>query len=386
MAENCTRKLIVEICNAKNLMPKDGQETASAYAIVDFNGQRRRTKTKFRDLNPVWDEKVEFLVHDIESIGTEILEINLYNDKKIGKRSNFLGKVKLAGNAFVKAGDETLVYYPLEKRSVFSQIKGEIGVKVFYVDEEAPPALAEAAMEQKAEKAKEKPPENPKLEEDKKEEKKVEEKKEEEGKKEEEKPKEEAPKEEEKANPPPAESSNSQDAIQATAPVTTPPPAEVENPPLTQKKESPTKVGTQADEAFQEAWQSNSGGLTPETRAKVYLSPKLWYLRLTVIQTQDLQLGLGSEAKVRNPELYVKAQLGAQHFKTGRTQVGSAWNEDLVFVAAEPFEPVLVVTVEDASNERSVVQAKSHVASIKRRTDDKVELKSRWFNLVGGEN
>ncbi|MBA0820257.1 hypothetical protein Gohar_022365, partial [Gossypium harknessii] len=123
MAENCTRKLIVEICNANNLMPKDGQGTASAYAIVDFAGQRRRTKTKFRDLNPVWDEKLEFLVHDIGSMASEILEINLYNDKKIGKRSNFLGKIKLAGTVFVSAGAESLVYYSLEKRSVFSQVK-----------------------------------------------------------------------------------------------------------------------------------------------------------------------------------------------------------------------------------------------------------------------
>ncbi|XP_021281969.1 protein QUIRKY [Herrania umbratica] len=230
MAENCTRKLIVEICNAKNLMPKDGQGTASAYAIVDFDGQRRRTKTKLRDLNPVWDEKLEFLVHEIESMATEILEINLYNDKKTGKRSTFLGKVKLAGSVFVKAGDESLVYYPLEKRSVFSQIKGEIGVKVFYVDEETPPVAAEAAAEEKAGAAGEKPLENPKPEEDKKEEK-VEEKKEEE-----EKPKEESPKEEEKPNPPPAENSNPQDAAPAATPATTAPSAEVENPPLAHKE------------------------------------------------------------------------------------------------------------------------------------------------------
>ncbi|KAH1032931.1 hypothetical protein J1N35_045105 [Gossypium stocksii] len=523
MAENCTRKLIVEICNANNLMPKDGQGTASAYAIVDFAGQRRRTKTKFRDLNPVWDEKLEFLVHDIGSMTSEILEINLYNDKKIGKRSNFLGKIKLAGTVFVSAGAESLVYYSLEKRSVFSQVKGEIGVKIFYVDEEAAPTPAE----QKEETAEEKPPEEEKPAEEN---------------------KEEAPKEEEKPNPPPPESSNPQDAVAASTSETNPAPEEENNQPLANKEEPPTEtakdkaetgksteliinnlelrslsgdhnrmgydlvdpmpflyvrvvkakvankepacplhakivigthsiktktqidrdwdqvfafdkeglnssslevsvwteegkneeapsslvesclgtvsfdlqevpkrvppdsplapqwyslesesetgndvmvavwVGTQADEAFQEAWQSDSGGLIPETRAKVYLSPKLWYLRLTVIQTQDLQLHLVSEAKVRSPEIYVKALLGAQLFKTSRTQVGSAWNEDLVFVAAEPFEPFLVVKVEDASNGQSVGEVKIHVSSIDRRTDDKTEVKSRWFNLIGGEN
>ncbi|GMI85459.1 multiple C2 domain and transmembrane region protein 14 [Hibiscus trionum] len=529
-AENGTRKLVVEICNANNLMPKDGQGTASAYAIVDFDGQRRRTKTKFRDLNPVWDEKLEFLVHDIESMASEMLEINLYNDKKTVKRSTFLGKIKLSGSLFVKSGDESLVYYPLEKRSVFSQVKGEIGVKVYYVDEEAAPVQAD----QKEETVDEKPPENEKPEPELEEEKKVEEK--------------------EKASPPPPETSNQQpqEAAADSAPETNQTPAETENQPVANKEEPPAETakdkgetgksselavindlelrslsgdhnrigydlvdrmpflyvrvvkaklankeleasalhakliigthniktktqfdkdwdqvfafdkeainsstlevsvwiegekneeqkeassclgtvsfdlqevpkrvppdsplapqwytlesesesdtlpgndvmiaawfGTQADEVFQEAWQSDSGGLIPETRAKVYLSPKLWYLRLTVIQTQDLQLDLGSEAKVRSPELYVKAQLGAQLFKTSRTQVGSAWNEDLVFVAAEPFEPFLVVSVEDASSGQSVGEAKIHVSSIDRRTDDKTEVKSRWFNLIGGEN
>ncbi|KAB2607692.1 hypothetical protein D8674_010860 [Pyrus ussuriensis x Pyrus communis] len=113
-------------------------------------------------------------------------------------------------------------------------------------------------------------------------------------------------------------------------------------------------IGTQADEEFREA----SGGLIPETRAKVYLSPKLWYLRLTVIQSQCLQLGSGSEAKpanAQNPELYVKVQLGPQLFKTSMTAIGSTsssssnstWNEDLVFVVAKPFEPFLFFIVED---------------------------------------
>ncbi|XP_047179408.1 protein QUIRKY-like [Vigna umbellata] len=160
MGESSGRKLMVQVCNAKNLMPKDGQGTASAYAIVDFDGQRRRTNTKSRDLNPQWDETLEFIVHDKDSMASEILEVNLYNDKKTGKRSTFLGKVKLSGSTFVKSGSETVAYYPLEKRSVFSQIKGELGLKVWYVDD---PPETENTGEQKAESAppaEEKPPEN----------------------------------------------------------------------------------------------------------------------------------------------------------------------------------------------------------------------------------
>nr|GMD82802.1 protein QUIRKY [Ipomoea batatas] len=68
------RKLIVEIYNAKNLMPKDGQGTASAYLLVGFDGHRRRTTTKFWDLNLQWDERLEFLVHDSESMASKMLE------------------------------------------------------------------------------------------------------------------------------------------------------------------------------------------------------------------------------------------------------------------------------------------------------------------------
>jgi hypothetical protein len=45
--------------------------------------------------------------------------------------------------------------------------------------------------------------------------------------------------------------------------------------------------GTQADEAFPDAWHSDAGGQV-QFRSKVYLSPKLWYLRVNVIEAQDL--------------------------------------------------------------------------------------------------
>ncbi|KAM1514514.1 hypothetical protein ACFX10_013723 [Malus domestica] len=108
---------------------------------------------------------------------------------------------------------------------------------------------------------------------------------------------------------------------------------------------------------------------------------------LTVIQTQGLQLGSESEAKpakAPNPELYVKAQLGPQLFKTSRTAIGStssssgnpSWNEDLVFVVAEPFEPFLFLTVEYVTNGQSVGHAKVHVPSIEKRSDDWAAPKS----------
>ncbi|GER32640.1 C2 calcium/lipid-binding plantphosphoribosyltransferase family protein [Striga asiatica] len=544
MAETCSRKLTVEVCNAKNLMPKDGQGTASAYAIVDFDGQRRRTRTILRDLNPQWDEKLEFSVLDSAAMADEMLELNLYNDKKTGKRSTFLGKVKISGSTFVKSGDDVpLVYYPLEKRSVFSQIKGEIGLKVWYTDEEPPPAPAPEKNDAPTPPAsEEKPPEEEKVEEKKSDpEAKENEKKEAEPKSAQEESKEEEKPPETTAPPvppspkpaAPTESEHPPISQQTAAPIpkksivteSSKSTAEIEsqifrkitggaadrrtafdlvdqmpflfvrvvkakisNPDLAEptfcakliigthsiktrsqpansewdqvfafdkeglnsssleisiiaEKKIPEKetteetsfgtvsfdlqevpkrvppdsplapqwyslegegspgndvmlsvwVGTQADEAFQEAWQSDSGGLIPETRAKVYLSPKLWYLRLTVIQTQDLQLVLGPEP--RSPrnllELYVKAQLGPQVFKTSRTCIGSTnptWNEDLIFVAAEPFEPFLTITVEDASSTRPMGHARVQIATVDRRTDDKSEPRSTWYNLTGDDD
>ncbi|EHA8590083.1 FT-interacting protein 3 [Cocos nucifera] len=544
-------------------MPKDGQGTASAFVIVDFDGQRRRTKTKLRDLNPQWDEKLEFLVHDPDALPTETLEINVYNDKKTGRRNTFLGKVKISGASLLawrgtseaEAQASPLVYYPLEKRSVFSQIKGEIGLRICYVDEAPPPAAAateacpaaaeqkpddrQAAGQEKKAEGNGKPPatvtdgEKP------------------EEKKSEDKPS--ASKEEEKDSPPgnpkpegatPAASDASKPKEEKQGPPLPPSPAkephhssfsDLEIRPVTSERaggslydlvdrvpylfvrvlrakrgesadawrpcyakvvigshsvqtrtvkpadwdqvfafhkeslnstalevsvweeekkeegsddnndkevvdaslgsvsfdlqeipkrssqdsplapqwytlEGPPEgllgndvmlavwIGTQADEAFQEAWQSDSGGLIVHTRSKVYLSPKLWYLRLTVIQTQDLRFPsppplVNPESKeARSPELYVKGQLGSQLFKTGRvalctssSSANPSWNEDLLFVAAEPFEPFLTIVVEDATADKAVGQARVALSSVHRRLDDRTEPPSRWLNLAGGD-
>ncbi|GJN31541.1 hypothetical protein PR202_gb19952 [Eleusine coracana subsp. coracana] len=160
------RKVVVEVCNARNLMPKDGQGSVSAYAVVDFVGQRRRTATCPRNLNLQWDERLEFLVLDPDTMEVETLELNLYNEKKGSDRHNFLGKVKIPSTSFAEEGEEVLSYYLLQKRSVFSQIKGEIGLKIWFVDGPLPPpvpaALAAeekgaAASDAAAAKAEEKP-------------------------------------------------------------------------------------------------------------------------------------------------------------------------------------------------------------------------------------
>eukprot|EP00250_Pteridium_aquilinum_P024228 c28682_g1_i1 orf=28-231(+) len=55
-------KLVVEVLYATNLPAKDGEGSASPYVEVEYESQRLRTKTKNKDLNPVWNEKLEFTV------------------------------------------------------------------------------------------------------------------------------------------------------------------------------------------------------------------------------------------------------------------------------------------------------------------------------------
>lgn len=144
--QRLVRKLIVEVVDARDLLPKDGQGSSSPYVVVDFDGQRKRTSTKYRDLNPTWHEPLEFIVSDPNTMDYEELNVEVYHDKRMSpsgaaRKNHFLGRVKLYGSQFSRRGDEGLVYFPLEKKSVFSWIKGEIGLRIYYYDEvyDAPP-------------------------------------------------------------------------------------------------------------------------------------------------------------------------------------------------------------------------------------------------------
>ncbi|KAK6162886.1 hypothetical protein DH2020_002727 [Rehmannia glutinosa] len=104
-------------------------------------------------------------------------------------------------------------------------------------------------------------------------------------------------------------------------------------------------MGTQADEAFSEAWHldatSVNGDGVASIRSKVYLSPRLWYLRVNVIEAQELQLG---DKNRQQPEILVRATLGNMILRTKISQsknVNPLWNEDLMFTVAEPFEEQL---------------------------------------------
>ncbi|XP_058085495.1 multiple C2 domain and transmembrane region protein 16 [Magnolia sinica] len=135
------RKLIVEVVEARNLLPKDGSGSSSPYVVMDFYGQRKRTQTVHRDLNPTWNEVFEFQVDKDADLAVEALEIDVYHDKRVGPtgRNNLLGRVRLNASQFVRKGEEALVLYPLEKKHFWSWIQGDIGLRIYYVDELVPP-------------------------------------------------------------------------------------------------------------------------------------------------------------------------------------------------------------------------------------------------------
>ncbi|KAJ8638082.1 hypothetical protein MRB53_012349 [Persea americana] len=145
-------------------------------------------------------------------------------------------------------------------------------------------------------------------------------------------------------------------------------------------------MGTQADEAFPEAWHSDAAAVHGEglanIRSKVYHSPKLWYLRVNVIEAQDLQ----PSDKGRYPDAYVKAIIGNQALRTRVSQsrtTNPMWNEDLLFVAAEPFEEPLILSVEDrVGPNKDEVLGKTVIPLqyVPRRLDHR-PVNTKWFNL-----
>ncbi|KAI3673075.1 hypothetical protein L6452_39185 [Arctium lappa] len=127
-------KLILEVIDATDLMPKDGQGSASPFVEVDFDGQRQRTQTKTRDLYPAWNETLVFNVDEPRKLRYSTVEVTVYNDQKTGTHKNFLGRVRISGDSVPLSESEASVQrYPLDKRGLFSNIRGDIALKIFAV-------------------------------------------------------------------------------------------------------------------------------------------------------------------------------------------------------------------------------------------------------------
>lgn len=536
-------KLGVEVVSAHNLMPKDGKGSSNAYVELHFDGQKFRTTIKEKDLNPVWNEILYFNISNPDNLSNLTLDAYVYHNSNTSHSKIFIGKVCISGTSFVPYSDAVVLHYPLEKRSIFSQVKGELGLKVFITNDPnirssnplptmesvSHPNLestqGQTPVQQVLNFARNPFPSN---------------KKEsrntfhhlpnpnntqsqahiptavtsakygvDEMRSESQAPrlvqmypglssqpvdfslKETSPflgggrivggrvmrggkpsstydlvepmqylfvrvvkardlpskdvsgsldpyvevrvgnykgvtKHFEKNQAPEWNSvfAFSKDRLQSSTlevvvmdkdvvkddfvgnihfnlqdvPTRVPPdsPLAPEWYRIEDKKGEKKKgelmlaiwIGTQADEAFPDAWHSDAvspgDGSLPSTniRSKVYHSPRLWYVRVNVIEAQDLVLA----EKTRFPDVYVKAQIGNQVLKTKSINTGTMnalWNEDLMLVAAEPFEDYLILTVEDRvgpSKEEILGKVYIPLDTVAKRADDRI-VHSQWFNL-----
>ncbi|XP_052210219.1 FT-interacting protein 3 [Diospyros lotus] len=534
-------KLGVDVVSAHDLVPKDGQGSSSAFVEVHFDGQRFRTTIKEKDLSPVWNESFYFNISDPSTLPHLTLDAYIYSSIQATHSRSFLGKVSINGTSFVPYSDAVILHYPLEKRGIFSRVRGELGLKVYITDDPSiksssplpaaedaqahnqpvPSPVPSAFSNIKKDRSRHtfhhlpnsghhhhqhQPPLAPAVA---------------------------GPHHETKygvdemraeAQPPKLVrmySTSSTQPVEFALKETSPflgggrvvggrvlrtdkaasstydlveqmhflfvrvvkardlpamdvtgsldPFVEVrignykgitkhiekqQNPmwnvvfafskermqasllevvvkdkdlvkddfvglvrfdlnevPMRVPPDSPLApewyrledkkgekinkgelmlavwVGTQADEAFPDAWHSDAAdslaAASTFIRSKVYHAPRLWYVRVNVVEAQDLV----PTEKSRFPEVYVKAQIGSN--QAMRTKVVQArtfnpvWNEDLLFVAAEPFEDHLVLTVEDRvgpGKDEIIGRVIIPLSIVERRADDRI-IHSRWFNL-----
>lgn len=537
-------KLGVEVVSAHNLLAKDGHGSSSAFVELKFDGQKFRTTVKENDLNPYWNETFYFNISNPDELPNHSLEVHVYNNNKNGQSKSSLGKVRITGTSFVPYSDAVVFHYPLEKGSIFSRSRGEVGLKVFITDDpyirssNPLPAMDSSsytnsrstqaqALETQVEELIPETKSN--------------------GKKGSRRtfhhlpntnyqqqfdssvaasrrpinygveqlrpelntahmvrtysnlssqPLEYALKETSpvlgggqivggrviradkptstydlvepmqflfvrvvKARDLPSKDVTgsldpyvevrvgnyrgvtnhfekrqnpewntvfafSKDRIQSSVvevvvkdkdmlkddfvgmirydlqevPMRVPPdsPLAPEWYHLESKKGEKKRgelmlavwMGTQADEAYPDAWHSDVAGPLDSSlfssliRSKVYHSPRLWYVRVNVIEAQDLIIS----ENTRFPDVYVKVQVGNQVLRTKAVQTRNMnvfWNEDLMFVAAEPLDDNLILSVEDrvGPNKEDVFgRVIIPLHTVEKRADDRI-VHSRWFNL-----
>ncbi|XP_062079439.1 multiple C2 domain and transmembrane region protein 10 [Humulus lupulus] len=543
-------KLVVEVVGAHNLMPKDGEGSSSPFVEIEFENQRLRTQVKYKNLNPIWNEKLVFHVKDVNDLPYRTIEINVFNERRSSNSRNFLGKVRVSGSSIGKEGEEIVQLYTLDKRSLFSHIRGEISLKLYIstreevkdqvgADNGVVSSVSSSSSNGFTKKNKKLQGQNSSMATQQ--------------LVHETKPSQQGQNLSKHVDPNLGEmkpvvittgpgpvipgaggvglgsggggggriggmglyangssefslketrpqlggeslqkdktsstydlveqvqylyvrvvkareismfggadlvaevklgnyrgiakriSSNnvewdqvfafSKDCLQSSmveifvkesskddivgrvwfdlseVPRRVPPDSQLAPQwyRMEDKKGDKSKAGevmvsiwfgTQADEAFAEAWHSKSANVHFDglcsIKSKVYLSPKLWYLRVSILEAQDIIPGEKGSTLMRFPELYVKTQVGNQVLRTRvaqpcptRSLSNPYWSEEMMFVVADPFEDYLFISVEDRvapGREEVVGRVILPVTAIEKRNNEKPVV-SRWFNLDNG--
>ncbi|XP_008799189.2 FT-interacting protein 3-like [Phoenix dactylifera] len=143
-------KLAVEVVDAFDLMPKNGHGSANPFVEVNFDGQRHRTQTKIKDLSPSWNDKFLFNVSDPSDLPNQSIDVSVYHDGDAGGHGHnphFLGRVRISGaSVALSPADTPVLRFPLQKRGLFSHIRGDVGLRVYLLPDSSDPSPSPASV------------------------------------------------------------------------------------------------------------------------------------------------------------------------------------------------------------------------------------------------